>query len=264
MVELKLMALEKEVNPVVNAPTTMAMKGVSLVAGDVNYIDVTTGNQGIVPTFQVQMNLQNIGFEIQNVSQRIREFFYNDLFLSILQEDKRMSATEVVERHEEKLLMLGSVIERIQSEMLDIIIDRVFNVMYRKRRIPEPPPELLGMDLKIEYISLLAQAQKVVGVTGIQQLAGFVGSLAAINPEVIDKFDYDQAVDEYADMVGTPPKIVRSDDAVADIRKNRQQLQQQQMAMEQANMAAQGAKTLSDTKTDENSMLNMLLGTNTK
>lgn len=256
---LKLRAIELEVHPPVNAPTSMKGDGVSIVAGDVNYVDASQGNQTITPAFQVQMNLNNISAEIQNVEARIRRFFFNDLFMSLFAQDKTMTATEVNERSSERLLILGSVIERIQSEMLDTVIDRVFDIMYRKNLFPPPPQELQDSGIKIEYISMLAQAQKMIGTRSIEQVAGFVGNLAAANPEVLDKLNFDQSVDEYAEMIGVPPQIIRSDDEVAEMRAARAEQQAAAQQQEQMNQSVGAAKLLSETKMNENTALDAML-----
>ena len=106
--------------------------------------------------------------------------------------------------------------------------------------IPEAPPELQGQPLKVEYISLMAQAQKLVGVGGVEKFAGFVGSLMAAtqNPDILDKVDYDQMIDVYGELSGINPSIVRSDDAVAEIRGQRQKAMAAKAKMEaMANMA---------------------------
>ena len=59
-----------------------------------------------------------VGRDTQNA---IKQGFFNDLFLMILS-DKNMTATEVARRHEEKLAILGPVIERQNSEMLDLVL----------------------------------------------------------------------------------------------------------------------------------------------
>ena len=107
---------------------------------------------------------------------------------------------------------------------------------------------------------MLAQAQKMVGTTTVEQLSAYVGSLTAVVPEVIDKFNADKAVDRYADMLGVDSEIIRGDEEVAEIRKRRAEMIQQQQQMEQAQAAAQGAKVLSETKVGENSALDALLG----
>jgi len=260
MEEKKLKALDKMVDPPMNAPTSMKGQGGSIVAGGVNYLDITQGQQGFVPAYQVNPETQNIGIEIARVEERLKRAFFNDLFLMVASADKSMTATEVVRRHEEKLLMLGPVLERLQSELLDVIIDRTFDILQEEGVFPPPPPEIQGAPLKVEYISLLSQAQKMTGTTAITELAGFVGQLAAVNPEVIDKFDADQAVDDYADMLGVNPDIVNADDEVEEIRASRKQAEQMAAAQAQMDQGVANAKTMSETPVGEQSALDMMLG----
>lgn len=257
--EKKLKAMDKLVDPPMNAPTSMKKQGGTIVAGGVNYIDVQQGQQGFTPTYQVNPNLRDIGFEIGNVEQRIRKCFANDMFLSIATQDKQMTATEVAERINEKMLMLGAVVERTQTELLNVCIDRVFDIMMKFDMIPPPPPELQGADLKIQYISLLAQAQKLSGITAIQQVAQYVGEIMPLNQEAVDKFNFDQSIDEFSEAVGTPPSLIRSDDQVAQIRAMRVQQQQAIMQQQQMSMLAQGAKTLGDTKIEDNNALGKMI-----
>lgn len=261
--EKKLKALDKMVDPPMNAPTSMRGKGGTIVAGGVNYIDVQQGNQGFTPTYQVNPNLQNMAFEIDRVEQRIRRFFFNDLFLAVLSEDKNMTATEVAKRYEEKLVVLGPVIERLQSEILDTVIDRAFEIGMKLGVIAPPPKELEGMNLSVDYIGLLSQAQKIVSTTAIEKTAAFVVSLAPVKPDIIDKFDFDEAVDQYADAVGASPRVVVPDDKLGDIREARakQAAQQQAAAMAQpAQQMSQAAKNMSETEVGDMSMLDVLGG----
>jgi hypothetical protein len=152
-----------------------------------------------------------------------------------------------MERHEEKLLLLGPVIERVMPELLDPLLDLVFDACFRAGIIPEAPPELGDASINVEYISPLAQAQKAVGGSAIEQVAAFTGNLAGIFPEVRDRFDEDEAVKQYADMLGVPPKVIRGDLEVDQIRQERQQAQAQEQAQEQASQSVQGAKLLSET-----------------
>jgi len=256
----KLMGLDKEVNPPMNAPTSMKKTGGTIISGGVNYIDVTQGQQGFTPAYQVRPDIRNLAIEIDRVEQRINEHFHVDLFIAVLNENKQMTATEVAQRHAEKLQQLGPVLERLQSEFLGPAIDRTVDIMESMGLLPEPPQEIQGMDLDIQYISLLAQAQKMVGTTGIEQLAGFGANLAGVNPDVLDKFDFDEMVDQYAEMLGVPPELVRADDAVAELRQARAQQMAQQQAMEQGMNMAQGAKLLSDAKLEGDSALDQLVG----
>ncbi|HSW00015.1 MAG TPA: portal protein [Sedimentisphaerales bacterium] len=246
MEEKKLKALDKMVDPPMNAPTAMRRQGVTIVPGGVNYIDGMGAEsmRGVTPAFQIQPDFQNIAYEIDRVEQRVRRFFFNDLFLTILTKDKTMTATEVAERHEEKLLVLGPVLERLQGEMLNQIIERTFDIVLNLGLLPPPPEQLQGAALKVEYIGLLSQAQKLVGVQGIQQVVGFAAQLAAADGgAALEKLNLDVAMEEIADMHGVNPRVVRSDDEVAAMR---QQRQQQQAAMTAMQTAAAGAKVTKD------------------
>ena len=116
------------------------------------------------------------------------------------------------------------------------------------------------MDLKVEYISVLAQAQKMMGTTSIERMLVFAQSVAAAKPDVLDKIDFDEAIDQYADMLGVPPGVIVSDDQVAKIRQARAEQQAQMQAAQYAMAAVQGAKTLSDTSLEGKNALAMLTG----
>jgi hypothetical protein len=265
MEEKKLKALDKLIDPPMNAPSTFKGKGGTIIPGGINYIDPTAGGQSFQPAYQINPDFQKMVFAIQQVEERIKDSFFNKLFLSVLQSDKSMTATEVAERHTEKMVVLGPILERLQSELLGPIIDRVFSIMLNLNLLPEPPQEMQGQELKIDYISLLAQAQKSVGTTSLTQLANFVGALAQIKPEVVDKFNGDEAIDQFGDMVGAPPKVVNSDDMVEAMRAQKaKQAQAMQMA-QMAQGAAQTGKVLSETQLGQGTALdslNQMLGGN--
>jgi hypothetical protein len=153
-----------------------------------------------------------------------------------------MTATEVVERVQEKMLMLGPVLGRLQSEMLDPIIERTFNILLRKGLIPPPPPILEDEDFTIEYISPLANAQRGARVTSITNILQLTGSIAPIVPEVVDKINTDKIIDEAAEVFGVNPNLIRSNDEVGGIRQQRAELQQQIAQQEQIAQAADVAK----------------------
>lgn len=261
----KAQAIDKMVNPPMVAPSSLRNQRASLLPGDVTYVDVQSGQAGFSPAYEINPRINELMLDIQENQGRIRRAFFEDLFLMIANDQRsNITAREIQERHEEKLLMLGPVLERLNDELLDPLIDRTFNIMMRMNLLPPPPKELQGMDLSVEYTSVMAQAMKLTGITGIERFVAFAGQVAQAKPEVLDKIDFDQTLDEYAAMVGTPPSMVRDDDAVAAMRKQRAE---QEQAMQQAALAQQGAQTakaLSETQVaDENAvgaMINQLRG----
>lgn len=253
-------AVDKMVTPPTKMPASMKSAVANHLPGGVTYVDETTaGNAGPLYTVPYQVAAV-IDQRIEKHERRIQRAYFEDLFLMLAQSDRReITAREIVERHEEKLLALGPVVERSHHEMLNPGIVRTSGIMTRAQMIDPPPEELDGMELRVEYISIMAQAQRAVVVGGIERLVGFVGNLAAGNPAVLDKVDFDQTVDEYGEAVGVPASIVRSDDAVAKIRADRAQQEQAAQAGAAAAQAAEGAKVLSEAKTGEENLLTQIL-----
>lgn len=238
-------------DPMLRMPASYKGRINAMVPGAHVYDD-TAGR--VEPIYQPAVNPQHLEARISRVVMEIREGLYNDLFL-MLQEHPNMTATEVVERKEEKLILLGPVIERQFHERLDPVIDWLFDLLLEEGELPPPPPELRGMDLKVDYISLLAQAQKMTATHGLRAFTGYVGELAKWRPDVLDVVDFDEAAREFGDAMGVPPKLLRDPKVIGEERQARAQRQQQ---MEQAAMVQQGvqaARELSETNLEGNSAL---------
>ncbi|MDL2315703.1 head-tail connector protein [Desulfovibrio sp. OttesenSCG-928-A18] len=245
------MALEKEVNPPLLVSSVFANRLPNVSPGAINFQNgLMQGQEGISPLYQVRANLQGAERTRAELKDQIQRHFHNDLFLMISDVNKQMTATEVAERNAEKLLMLGPVLDRLRSELFQPLIERVFGIMDRQGLIALPPDVLTGQEVKVEFISILAQAQKQAGISAISQTVGFAGQVAGIYPGIIDKINFDEAMDEWAEMQGVPPSLIRSDEEVAAIREQRaQQMQQQQMmdALQQgAEVASSGARAVKD------------------
>jgi hypothetical protein len=130
---------------------------------------------------------------------------------------------EIASRNEEKLTQLGPVIERVANEKLQVAIDRAFAIMSRGAMLPPAPAALHGRAVRVEFVSILQQMQRMVGIGQIERVVGFVGNLAGAHPEVLDKIDFDEALDEYAWRAGTPARILRPAGAVSVLRAERAQ-----------------------------------------
>lgn len=256
-------AVDKIIDPPMSAPGGMRGQRASLLPAAMNYIDNPGAGQTFQPSVIVPpVTVQIVDSVIRQHETRIQQQFFADVWLSMTASDSGpMTAREVAERHEEKMLQLGPVTERLQDELLDPAIDRVFGILLRRGEIPPPPEELQGLELKVEYISIMAQAQRLLGISAIERLASFVGNIAAVPQlsSVVDKLNVDQMVDEYGIALGTAPSLVRSDEEVDAIRQARAQQQQQAAQMEQAAALTQGAKTLSETDMNGDNALKRLV-----
>lgn len=258
-----LQAIEKKVNPPLQAPSELKTTRPSILPGEITYHDARGNNDGMRAIHEVQLGIEELELKQQQVRQRISRGFYEDLFLMLAQTDRRqITAREIEERHEEKLLALGPVLEQLNQDLLDPLIDRTFAIMVRRGLIPPPPEALQGLELKVEYISIMAQAQKMIGISGLERFIGYATTLSVNTqrPELLDKIDLDQSIDEYAEMTGISPRIVVPDARVAEIRAGRAEMQAE---AEQAALAREQAATMKDlagAKTTEPSALTDLLG----
>jgi hypothetical protein len=250
--------------PMVGQAELKMQGGGNMTPGGVTYVTGAHGASMFQPAYQINPQaIPAVAAEVVQHERRINASFFVDLFLMLSQSDRReITAREVDERHEEKLLMLGPVLERLHDEMLNVAIDRIFDIMYRRGMIPEAPDALKGMSIRPEYISILAQAQRAVAVGGIERFATFVTTLAQFNPEAADKLDFDQVADEYGLSLGVPPTIVRPDEKVRELRDSRAAQQQQAQMLDQAKAAqaaAGAAKMASETQLGTGSALDAIL-----
>lgn len=257
----KAQAIDKLVNPPMVGPSSLRNQRASLLPGEITYVDQVSGSTSFQPAYAINPRINELVADIQDTRSLINSSYFVDLFMMLQNVNTRSMPVEaVVEMKEEKLLMLGPVLERLNDEFLDPSIDRIFNIMARKNMLPPAPPELAGQSLRVEYISVMAQAQKAVGIGSIERFVGFVGGLAQANPAALDKLNIDQAIDDYGNMVGVPATIIATSEQVAQVREERAKQQQQQQAMQTSMAAVQGAKTLSETQTDQPSALSAVTG----
>ena len=234
-----LKAIHRTVEPPLSVPERL--KGfLDLRPNGLNFV---APNETVGPLMQINPNFQVLEAKIIGLQERLKQCFFNDVFLTAVSRTG-MTATEVIERNQEKLLQLGPVIERIIDEFLGPCVRRTWGLLADAGHLPDPPPDLAGSELTVEFISPLAQAQKQSGSQSLTQFVGFVGQVAQGWPEVMDRFDPDKAATEMAEILGVPPGVIRSDDEVAQIRQLKAQREQAMMQAQQQMAGAAQAKNL--------------------
>lgn len=212
-------------------------------AGNVVTASQVDAQHVVVP---YQINPAAIGAimdDVQRCSEAVDRLTYADLFMAItnMQGIQPRNIEEIASRNEEKLTQLGPVIERVNAEKLQVAIDRTFAIMARKQMLPLPPVQLQGQPVKVDFVSILAQMQRMVGLGQIERTVSFVGSLAAQFPEASDRLDIDAVIDDYADRAGAPPKIIRSVQDAQALRDKRNQEQQMEKMASMAQPMQRGA-----------------------
>lgn len=263
----KLIALELAIKPPIVANAEFDGK-LNLLPNARNY-SKSAADPFVRPIYQVQPDIDRVGREIINVENRIKNAFFVQLFLMISQLDAQgqnpqKTATEIAELHQERMNIVGPVIERQETGVLKRFIDRSYAMYERAGLFPRPPEELVGQELRVEYVSPLALAQKMVKTGSMDRLAVAVGTFANINSEALDLINVDRAIQTYAEYLGVPPGIIREDKEVLELRQARAKaMSEEQQAvreLEMAKIAPQAAKNLSETEIGPGNALGLMMG----
>lgn len=267
--QVNMQLLENRAAPPMIVPATVGK--INRLPGKVTYVSDPQVAQGIRQLYDSTGNRVEIFETIQYKQHQIGSAFYNDLFvmLNSQTDNPEMTAREVAERHEEKLLMLSPVLEQMHNEVLKPLTKRTFEICLRNGIFPPAPEEVQGQEdtVRAEFISLLAQAQKAVAAPAMERVLSLAGNLAGISPDVMDNFDMDATIRKHAQLTGAPESILRDTDEMEKIRAQRQQEQarQQQMA-ETAEMAdpmkkgVEAARLLSEIRPEDGSLAAIMGG----
>lgn len=257
----KSKAIEKQLNPALKGPPSLRNQRVSLIAGDITLVDERDGKSGLSPIHDVNVNINDVTNDIERKEHRISRAFYEDLFLMLAQMEgvQPRNEAEIAERHEEKLLALGPVLESTNDDALEPMTDIEFDRMQAIGMMPPTPPELEGMKLKVEYESIMAKAQKLVGVAGTERFFSFVGNAAAAFPQALDKINIDAAIDEYGDMMGVSSAIILTAEQADAIRKQKADAAAKQQMAAQIPQLAEAGKNLSQADTSTDNLLSRMM-----
>lgn len=243
----KAQGLDKAINPPIVADIQLQHRPTALMPNGITYIAGANG-VGVKPLYTVNPPLQEMTQDIRDVQVRIRETFFNELFQMISQLETVRSATEIDARREEKLILLGSVLERFENEALDPAINRIYSIMQRRNMLPPAPEEIQGMGIDIQYVSILHVAQMAQLAAPTERWIGLIGNISGVVPQVLKIPDWDELIRNYGLDIGVAAKNMRSRE---DVEQEAQAEKEAQAAAEagQAGLAAvQGAKLLSETE----------------
>ncbi len=233
MSKTTIKAAQKQVDPPLLVPDDGFLLPVRTVPGGLNFY--RSGTRDRIEPLNIGAN-NPLGLNMeQQRRESIRAVFYVNQLM--LQQGPQMTATEVIQRNEEKMRLLGPVLGRLQSELLKPLIDGVFNILLRNNQLPPAPEFLSGQDIEIEYVSPLAKAQKSTELQSIMRAIEIMGSLANVAP-VFDYVNFDNLVKHLADIVGVPQKILKSQSQVNAERQQQQAQQQEQTQLQQLQQVA--------------------------
>lgn len=236
-VKRKGQGIDFQTNPPMLYPDTMEDRQSDFAPGGISYYAAGTTPQQAVPAVQASMNLQYLTADIMEVQKRVESFFYKDLFTAIMSTPRtNRTAYEVDQIAQERMALLGPVLQRLNAELLDPLIATAFDCMLDAGLIDPPPQGVEGISVTFE--SILVQSLRSAGITAEDRFLATVQALAGMDPTVVDNVDFDVVIQNRGSDQGVDPRILRSSDEVAQIRESRMQAQQQQAQMAQAQQAA--------------------------
>lgn len=261
-----LQLIEKSAIPPMKGPEAiLAAHGVpSQLPG--SYVAVPSGagaGDKLEPIFlPAPEAIREVREEIQNLQWAIREGLFADLWRVITDDERAQPSTaeEVRAKREERLLQLGPVGTNVEGEYLRKVIDRVYYLADRAGYLPDPPEELADEELRVEFLSIMSEAQKAQEIPALERVSAFILALAKLDPEVLDTADADKFAERYADIAGLQPDLLRTPEGREALRRARAEKTQASETGAALGAAAAGARDLSGASLESDNALTRILG----
>ena len=237
MVETAMKAAAKQVDPPLLVPDDSMLSPIRMSAGFLNYY--RSGSRDRIEPLNIgQATTVTLNQENQRREAIQKTFHIDQLMIS---SQRSMTATEVIQRNEEKMRILGPALSRLQSELLQPMILRVFNIMLRNKLFQVAPDVLANQEIDIEYVSPMALAQRSQELQSLVRGLELFTQISQVAP-VQDYIDENGLVKQIINLLGLPAKMIKSDAQVMQVREQRAAAQAQMMQMQQAMQEAQIAK----------------------
>ena len=241
----KAQALDKHVRPPMVADASMKNEPASLLPGAITYVPQLNNGVGFKPVYQVAPTIEGLLKDMQGVETRIRDTFFNGLFQMMPTDTAVRTATEWDVRQQEKMILLGPVLERNDTEGLGPDIKRIFAICARAGIFPPMPDSLQQTSFKIEYVSMLSELQRGSATTAIERTFQVAGNLVGVIPNIMDNLDGDVAIREYGSLLRVDPRVMRPQEGVEEIRRARSAQEAAAAGLQTGSVLADGAKNLS-------------------
>ena len=247
----KLEIIEKLANPPLVAQTDSLEGRIMQNAGEVTYTPGFGGSAGdmVKPLVDMRTNAAELGNEIYRVEERIRLALHGNLTRNIEGlrpppgqpgQSKNITATEVNARERERLLQLSPIMERFDTDLLDPLATLIVSRLVEENIIPPAPEDLQGAGLRIEFLNIVAAAQRDQSSKGAIDLINFVAQFAELPPfdVMVTKLKIPEAIEEIAAGMDVPQKIMVSLQEMREASEAMRTQQEMQAKMAQAQQLA--------------------------
>lgn len=249
--EESLKAMAKAVNPSIISSQN------NVVSADLRPGKITTVRRpDQFKEFITQTRFDAVKLEVEDLKGSIKSAFYVDkLLLPPRTETGEMTAYEIQQRLQQMQVILGPVLSRLNSEFLAPFVMRCLKSLLRAGRIPPIPDSVLAKlpqyktgqkapELDIMFVNSLARSQQLSELQNVQTFVQEVGAMAQLNPNVLDKPNWDGIIDYIAKVRNIDQDLLVSDKEVAAARDQKQKMQQAQMALGAGGAMSEMAKNL--------------------
>lgn len=251
--------------PPLQIPPNMRGRELRMLPGAGTEVDGLTNSAGIRPMFETRIDVSHMKEAILDVRQRIRESFHADLFRFFTSNDQGarpgVTAYERRLQFQEQMSHLGPVAHQIETELQDPLVRFVYERIVDLGELEAPPEDIQGRPLQVQYLGVLAQAQQAQGLFANDQFFGHVGVLANLDQRVLDRVDFDAAIEVFAAKVQADPRLIRPADEVVELRRAREAAYAQKDALADTATAATAAKDAGKAGPAGLAMLNQMVGT---
>tara|TARA_R100001129_G_scaffold51797_1_gene35732 strand:- start:4971 stop:6593 length:1623 start_codon:yes stop_codon:yes gene_type:complete len=235
MSKTTIAAAQKQVDPPLMVPDDGFVLPVRTRPGGLNYY--RSGSRDRIEPLNIGAN-NPLGLNIeQQRREAIRQAFYVDQLL--MGNGPQMTATEAILKNEEKMRLMGPLMGRLQAELLQPMIERVYSLLQRQRQFPDPPDIIQGRSFDIEYVSPMAKAQRQTDVQSIMRLFELLAPIASVDAGVFDHLDVDGLVRHMLKTLSIPASVTKGEGEVSLARDERAAQEEMMMQMQQAQQTAQ-------------------------
>lgn len=233
-------AAQKATDPPLQAPDDGFLNPVRTTPGGINFYRAGTPDR--IEPIKMGSN-PGVGQDVINdLRGKIREIFFIDQLQ--LQEGPQMTATEVMQRTEEKLRLMGPLMGRLQSELLGPCINRVFGILLRQGKIPPVPEILRNQEFKIMYTSPIARAQEQTEANSIMRSIQVLEPFIKMDQNTIDNFNTDELTRGVFDMFSVSPRYLNPPQVVMQKRQARLKAQAEEQRAKNMQSAGQGIEAM--------------------
>lgn len=224
MMKETIRAQQKATNPPLLVPDDGIVGSLRLTPGGINYY--RSGSGDFIKPLQTEVNLVLSFQMLDDVRKRIRDCFFWDQMQ--LKDGPQMTATEVMQRNEDNVRLMGPVLGRQHSESGRPTIERVYEIADRRKLLPPPPRELSGRKIDVKYRSMLAKAQLATEAQNLARVFQAAGPFFQIDPKTTMVVNAEEGVRYVANLYGLPVELIR----------DKAELEAMQQAQDEANQAA--------------------------